>query len=89
MHKISVAIVFACALALVSGVSQAGERLPCDDGLACTDPDSCFEGDCTGSPVVCEDDGNACTEDKCDEARGGCVHDPIVCDDLNPCTTDT
>jgi len=89
MYKWLALLFFAGILTVAGSVGQAATELPCDDGLACTDPDTCFEGECESSPVVCADDGDACTEQKCDEERGGCVSNPIVCDDLNPCTTDT
>jgi hypothetical protein len=81
---LSLAGAFALALALGSAAAQR-----CDDGLFCTGPDTCVEGECVGASLVCQDDGNACTLEECDEERGGCVHTPIVCDDLNPCTVDT
>jgi cysteine-rich repeat protein len=44
----------------------------CDDGAVCNGVESCREGQCRpGEPLVC-DDGQACTVDRCDEARGAC-----------------
>jgi hypothetical protein len=38
--------------------------------------------------VVCADDGDPCTEERCDPI-GACLHSPVVCrDDGNPCTDD-
>jgi hypothetical protein len=58
----------------------------------CKHADPCQEGKCNGSqtceyrPKKC-DDGNACTDDKCE--GGKCVNKPKNCDDNNKCTTDT
>ena len=62
---------------------------PCDDGDACTAPDACGEGICTG-PVASCDDGNECTTDSCASDLGGCQHvaAEAACDDDNACTTD-
>lgn len=59
---------------------------PCDDGDFCTHEDICKLGQCTGIPLVCNDD-ESCTVDSC-LAGTGCVFDPIEgpCDDLNACT---
>ncbi len=52
------------------------EALP--DGAACTASSACilearcFDGQCVGTPVSC-DDGNACTTDACAD-DGGCIH---------------
>lgn len=57
--------------------------------------DSCFDGACTGQPVVCPDDGNPCTDDLCLPGTPGadflgCNNVPTTqdptCDDRNPCT---
>ena len=61
----------------------------CDDGNACTAPDSCNAGKCIGTAKVC-DDKNPCTSDLCDAATGGCAAVPkpgIACDDGSLCTT--
>jgi cysteine-rich repeat protein len=60
---------------------------PCDDGDACTTKDVCVLGKCTGAlPMMCND-GNPCTDDKC-EAKTGCVFtvNAIPCNDGNACT---
>ncbi|MGH2532677.1 MAG: hypothetical protein ACRDJW_10280 [Thermomicrobiales bacterium] len=64
----------------------------CEQG--CTGPcEACVEGVC--GEVTCADDGDPCTSNVCDPARGGCVADPIpgCCrsdddcpDDDDPCT---
>ncbi len=61
---------------------------PCDDGTACTTPDSCTGGVCGGAKVDC-DDANACTNDICD-ASAGCLHQSATgtpCDDGDNCTS--
>ncbi len=59
----------------------------CDDGDACTGPDTCQDEVCSGAPKTC-DDSNACTADSCVDALGGCQHAPVdnPCDDDNACT---
>jgi hypothetical protein len=42
----------------------------------CGDDGVCYGSDCLLSPSVC-DDGNACTDDSCDEATGGCRYQPL------------
>jgi hypothetical protein len=59
----------------------------CNDGNACTGPDTCASGACQGPPKDC-DDKNSCTTDSCDP-KTGCKHAPIqaACDDGSACTT--
>jgi len=62
---------------------------PCDDGIACNNPDFC-QGpglSCVGTPVDSNcDDGEPCTRDRCDP-RIGCINESVVCpDDGDPCT---
>jgi len=47
----------------------------CDDGLFCTDPDTCTAGVCGGSDRDCSD-GVGCTDDSCDEVNDVCVNTP-------------
>jgi len=54
--------------------SPANEGGPCDDGNACTGPDTCSGGVCSGAQISC-DDGNVCTDDSCD-SEVGCLHTP-------------
>lgn len=52
----------------------------CDDGDACTDDICGSQGDCSSTPVVCEDDGDACTIESCSQESGGqCVSTPVSC----------
>ncbi len=71
-----------------SGCSCA--QITCDDGNVCNGVETCSAGVChTGTAPSC-DDGNPCTTDTCDPARG-CVHinNTAPCaDDGNACTTD-
>ena len=59
---------------------------PCDDGSLCTTADSCAEGSCVGTAVVC-DDKDPCSSSSCN-AAAGCVTSPRAgsCDDDEPCT---
>ena len=68
--------------------SNAGNGTPCDDGLLCTQSDSCATGLCVGLPVGCTDD-NACTLDACDP-KSGCTFKPLAagaCSDGSACTS--
>ena len=60
----------------------------CTDGNACTVGDSCAGGACLPGAVTGCDDGNSCTADGCEPAKG-CVAvklaDGVTCDDGNPC----
>ncbi len=59
----------------------------CDDGDACTDPDTCWDGACSGKIISC-DDGNVCTHDSCDPEQG-CQHtaaNGAPCSDGDVCT---
>src|SRR5512147_2813933 len=68
-------------------LGQLPDGTACRDGLACTAPDYCLQGQCTGATVRCVDN-NPCTLDSCDDETG-CVFTPSsgeACDDLNDCT---
>ena len=61
---------------------------PCSDGDACSVADTCSAGACkAGQPKQC-DDGNPCTQDKCDAVSGACAASPsdAACSDGNACT---
>lgn len=73
----------------IAGCVHEPNRLPCNDGSACTTNDVCTRGRCVGGPSFnCEDD-NPCTDDACDPTTG-CVHSPntLPCDDGDACTTE-
>jgi DNA-binding beta-propeller fold protein YncE len=59
----------------------------CNDNDACTLADACSEGTCKGGALNC-DDGNPCTTESCDSAKGCVVvsADGAGCSDDNPCT---
>ena len=59
----------------------------CDDDDACSQSDSCVEGECVGAvPLICID-GNPCTDDLCDPTEG-CLYTPneAPCNDDDACT---
>ena len=62
----------------------------CSDSKACSGQGTCSAGKCTGIAAKSCDDGNVCSDDSCDAAKGGCVHLPAkaTCDDGNACTED-
>jgi hypothetical protein len=63
----------------------------CADGDACNGTELCdpAHGCVGGTPVVCTDDGNVCTDDVCDPATGRCGRpNTAACDDGSPCTAD-
>ncbi len=63
---------------------------PCDnDGSVCTKNDTCNNGACIKGAVLVCNDGNDCTLDSCDLAKG-CTQvadDGAACSDDNACTT--
>jgi len=66
------------------------EYTPCDDGNDCNGNEYCHEdGGCYADyPLICFDDGNPCTDDRCDPVVG-CVYEERSCDDQNVCTADS
>ncbi|MFC1612010.1 hypothetical protein ACFL6C_13695, partial [Myxococcota bacterium] len=66
---------------------RSNNSLACDDNNACTRDDACFDGDCRGVAVRCDDD-DVCTWNLCDPAMG-CTFppDPTICEDNDPCTS--
>ena len=69
----------ATAYRLMCGVVVPRPELaPCDTGKAC-EVGACIAAACKAIDVKnaadC-DDGNPCTNDVCDDAKGGCVHPP-------------
>jgi hypothetical protein len=78
-------------------VFQEQSNVPCDDDNRLTDPDTCWDGCCMGTPIQCQpngettdcDDHNDCTMDHCSD--GACMHfgleDGRICNDHDACTT--
>jgi len=65
--------------------TDGGRTCVCKDGFA-GDGVSCAALDrCAGVPT---DDGDLCTEDRCDPATGMASHAPVVVDDQDACTDD-
>ncbi|MFN2376773.1 MAG: hypothetical protein ABR538_09565, partial [Candidatus Binatia bacterium] len=73
---------------LTGQCETTNNTLPCDDGVACTDGDTCGGGACSGTPLVCTDDGDVCTNTACDELTGQCetTNNTLPCDDGVACT---
>ncbi len=71
-----------------SGCRSTNNTKPCNDGLGCTQNDICNGGQCNGTPIVCQDDGNVCTDAACVEGSG-CVqtNNSKPCNDGRICTT--
>ena len=71
------------------GCTKTPQSGSCSDSNACTSNDACNNGACVGGPAVTCDDGNPCTNDSCDPAKG-CQTTPEVngkiCDDGDACT---
>jgi len=69
------------------GCTFEANNAECSDADPCTVGDHCIDGECKAGMVIQCDDGNECTDDQCDEAKG-CVHlsNTKVCDDGNACT---
>ena len=70
-----------------SGCQHLANKAACDDGDACTVQDVCADSKCVaGEPQTCAD-GNPCTDDACEPAKG-CTHvnSEKDCDDGNKCT---
>ncbi len=63
----------------------------CDDGLYCTEGDSCQSGTCQpGTARDCSAMGDECNTGQCDEQADACVAQPVAdgmaCDDNSLCT---
>ncbi|MCZ6542334.1 MAG: M12 family metallo-peptidase [Planctomycetota bacterium] len=59
---------------------------PCDDGVFCTNGETCSGGVCAGGTLTDCDDGNPCTLDTCDPVLEVCISTPITpcCDNGVP-----
>jgi len=68
-----------------------GDGAGCDDGDACTTPDICMGGACSGPPLDCTDAVGPCQVGTCNPETGRCdgtpVADGMACDDASACTT--
>ncbi len=64
-------------------------QAPCDDGQGCTAGDVCWQGQCGGTPVVCDDPPDSeCVDFQhvktwdpygtCEEPSGKCAYEPTV-----------
>ncbi|MFT3773873.1 MAG: thrombospondin type 3 repeat-containing protein [Minicystis sp.] len=75
----------------VGGTCQALSDVPCNDGDACTQTDTCVKGQCVGSnPVTCPGADACNAAATCNAKTGVCDLAPkpagTPCDDANPCT---
>ena len=70
-----------------SGCTNVANTATCSDGKPCTVGDKCGGGQCLAGAVTACDDGNGCTADSCDAAKG-CVNtaNAVACSDGNACT---
>jgi hypothetical protein len=73
------------------GVCRWAEGAPCDDGAVCTLVDTCTDGTCAGTPVLCAP--LTChAPGACDASSGTCTYalldDGAACDDDDACTID-
>lgn len=67
------------------------DGLPCDDGNACTQSDTCQAGACaSGAPVTCAAMDQCHAAGMCDQVTGQCsnpsIADGTACNDGNACT---
>jgi len=78
-----------CSAGACSGQGNVPNGTSCDDGLFCTNPDTCTSGVCSGSARNCGDQFS-CTADSCDDNSNTCVHTPndASCADQDSCTID-
>ncbi|GEM_PF-1045912 len=70
-----------------TGCKKVNNTAPCSDGSVCTTSDTCASGNCKAGTKLNCNDGNPCTNDKCD-AKKGCQHtnNSFFCSDGNACT---
>ena len=70
--------------------TPTNELGPCDDGLYCTDGDTCTMGVCVGTPKVCSG-ADSCHVGTCDETTKACTimpgNDGALCSPTDPCFT--
>ncbi len=70
-----------------SVTADADDATEAEDGDGVVEaPDVRWTGKCAAGPSFC-DDGNPCTEDRCDPLTG-CYVEPVDCADDDPCTLD-
>ncbi|NUN15086.1 MAG: hypothetical protein HUU55_15760, partial [Myxococcales bacterium] len=61
-----------CSTSSGSCVFSPNSSATCSDGNLCTTSDKCTNGQCVGTPVVCND-LDPCTVDSCSPNTGGCI----------------
>jgi len=77
--------VIATTLGILGPATTRAGAQPCDDLRRCTVDDVCGDGICSGIPVECPDDGDACTRERCVVASGICQRETVHCE--GPCRT--
>ena len=70
-----------------TGCAHLPNSASCTDGSACTQADACAKGKCQSGGALNCGDGNVCTDDSCDPAKG-CTFAPVTanCGNGNLCT---
>jgi hypothetical protein len=68
------------------GPAVSVEDWPCLDDRGCNTgdlcrPARCFDGRCRETPPIACDDGDPCTEGRCDSETGQCEHEPLTPDE--------
>ncbi len=67
-----------CSLTLGCTTTGCTRNEQCDDGVYCDGVEECIGGNCFEGPARDCNDGNPCTEDRCDAAESRCAHDPLA-----------
>jgi hypothetical protein len=74
----------------IEGCQNPDNSVACDDGIPCTVDDLCSEGQCWGTPVICDDATYCNGLETCDETTGECLAGkPPAVDDQVVCTVDS
>ncbi|MBM4370743.1 MAG: hypothetical protein FJ098_03770, partial [Deltaproteobacteria bacterium] len=71
---------------IAGACSWAPVEAACDDGNPCTEGDQCMEGDCAGTPKICDDSVFCNGEETCNAVTGACedgtapsIDDGVTC----------
>ena len=78
-----------CRTDISNDAWSADDGKPCDDGLYCTENDTCDQGQCIGTDRVC-DDGVGCNGvETCDDIDDTCADGASTCDEGQFCDMKT